>query len=346
MLSCSIGCLARKLLMPISFHRLIRQIAGFTDTLLRRSSTGTAGWLTRCLPILLLSGCAQITHQPTLAGKAWDVRHRRMLTLSEVMRHAAAVDIVLIGETHDNPTHHAIETALLETLSARRAAVLVMEQYDLEQQPALDAIARSRDNPLMRLTALQKLMGTGWEWPGYQPLLAAAVHNNLPVIAANASRANLRQVALQGFDALGPDNAARLGLDTGWSKPQQTLLLGEIAEGHCGSLPAEAVSAIALAQRARDALMADRILAQSAAPIIAVLGRGHVRHDIGVPVYLKRRAENRRFITIGLVEAGDSNVASDYDSSALGVLYDYVVFSAPTPRKSDPCEAFAPASKK
>ena len=332
--------------MPISIHRLIRQFVCFSDGLLRRSSTRATSWITRCLPILLLSGCAQITHQPTLAGTAWDVRHQRMLTLSEVLRHSDAADIVLIGETHDNATHHAIESTLLESLSARRSAVLVMEQYDLEQQPALDAIARSHDDQATRLTALQKFMGTGWEWPGYQPLLAAALRNNLPVIAGNASRATLRQVALQGFDALGPGSASRLGLDTGWSKPQQTLLLGEIAEGHCGSLPAEAVSAIALAQRARDALMADRILAQSAAPVIAILGRGHVRHDIGVPVYLKRRAEDRHFITIGLVEAGDSKVASDYDSSALGVLYDYVVFSAPTLRKSDPCEAFVPASKK
>ena len=332
--------------MPTIFHQVARRIDGLAGWLPRLSSA----WMTRsllcCLPLLLLSGCAQILHQPTLAGTAWDVRQQRNLTLSEVMRQAQAADIVLLGETHDNAAHHAFETALLETLSARRSAVLVLEQYDLEQQSALDRIARSGDDQMARRTALQHLMGAGWEWPGYQPLVAAALRYNVPIVAANASRATLRQVAEQGFDALGRDSASRLGLDTGWNNSQQMLMRGEIAEGHCGSLPAEAVSAIALAQRARDALMADRILAQSTAPVIAVFGRGHVRRDIGVPVYLQQRAGNRRFISIGLVEVGASNVASDYDSSALGVLYDYVVFSAPTPRKVDPCEAFAPASKK
>lgn len=294
------------------------------------------------LSLSLLSGCAQLPARAPLAGMAWDVNRQRLLPVADVLRRTGAADIILLGETHDNPDHHAIETTILDTVAARRPAVLVLEQYDLEQQPALDAIARSDDDHPARLVALQRLMGAGWEWPGYQPLLATAIRRGLPVVAANASRATLRQVSKEGFAALGPGQATRLGLEGGWSAAQQSLLGAEIAEGHCGSLPAPAVAAIALAQRARDAVMADRILAQPSAAVVAILGRGHVRHDLAVPVYLRQRAGNRRFISLGLVETNGSDVPTDYDSSRLGALYDFILFTRPVIRKNDPCVGLTP----
>ena len=294
--------------------------------------------------VLLLAGCAQVPVAPPLAGMAWDVGGQRILPFAEVLQQAGAADIVLLGETHDNPEHHAIELAILDALATMRTGTLVLEQYDLEQQPALDAIARSGDSDMARLAALERLMPAGWEWPGYQPLLATAVRLGLPVVAANASRATLRQVSKEGFAVLGPGRGMQLGLDTDWSPARQSLLSSEIAEGHCGSLPAPAVTAIALAQRARDALMADRILAQPSKPVIAILGRGHVRRDLAVPFYLQQRVGNRRFISVGLVEAGDSAAATDYEKSSLGALYDFIVFTKPVRRKADPCAGFAPAA--
>lgn len=303
-------------------------------------------WLPGCLSLLILGGCAQIPPALPLVGMAWDVNHQRMLPMSEVLQQAGAADIVLLGETHDNSDHHAIEVAFLEALAKNQSPVLVMEQYDLEQQAALDAVAGPEQSEIARLEALQRMMGKGWEWPGYRALLAAAVHRDIPVVAANASRNLLRQVSNQGFTALGPGRSEALQLDTGWSAAQQTLLSSEIADGHCGSLPPEAVAAIALAQRARDAIMADRILAHPTTPVLAILGRGHVRRDLGVPVYLGQRAGNRRFISVGLVETAESAVASDYDNGRLGALYDFVLFTKPLIRKTDPCTAFAPTGGK
>ncbi len=300
--------------------------------------------LAGCVCLSTLSACAQLPAPASLAGMAWNVSQQRMLPVAEVLQQLSAADIVLLGETHDNPDHHAIEATVLDAFAAKGSAVLVLEQYDLEQQSALDAIARSGDGDTVRLAALQRLMGSGWEWPAYQPLLATALHRGLPVVAANASRATLRPVSKEGFAALGPGRATQLGLATGWSAAQQSLLGSEIADGHCGRLPAPAVAAIAIAQRARDALMAERILAQATAPVVAILGRGHVRHDLAVPVYLRQRAGNRRFVSVGLVEAGDSAAAADYDRSSLGALYDFILFTKPVIRKTDPCAGLVPTT--
>lgn len=326
--------------MPSSGVQRFRNVAAFV------CRTPTHRWLPGCLSLLFLSGCAQIPAPSPLAGMAWDVNHQRMLPMSEVLQRASTADIVLLGETHDNPDHHAIEVAFLDALAAKQSPVLVMEQYDLEQQAALDAIARSDQNETTRLEALQRMMGAGWDWPGYRALLATAVHRHIPVVAANASRSLLRHVSTQGFAALGPGRAEALQLDTGWSAAQQTLLSSEIAEGHCGSLPLNAVGTIALAQRARDAIMADRILAQPVAPVLAILGRGHVRNDLGVPIYLRQRAGSRRFVSIGLVEAAESVAASDYDNSRLGALYDFVLFTKPVLGRTDPCATFSPTAGK
>lgn len=295
-----------------------------------------------CWLLFAVGGCAQVPVQAPLAGTAWDVRQQRIVPFSEILQQAGAADIVLLGETHDHPDHHVIETAVLSALVATHTPTVVLEQYDLDQQVALDASAQSAAGEQARLAALQHLMGAGWEWPGYRPLLEIAVHSRLAIVAANAPRAALRQVSKEGFAALGPGRATALGLDTHWSAAQQALLGREIADGHCGTLPPQAVTAIALAQRARDAVMADRILAQTATPVVAILGRGHVRRDLGVPVYFRQRSPDKRVIAIGLVEAARSTAASDYDHSALGELYDFVVFTQPLQREIDPCTAFGP----
>ena len=52
-------------------------------------------------------------------------------------------DVMLVGEQHDDPNTHRLETALLEGLLRRRAALVVsLEMFERDVQPALDALSR------------------------------------------------------------------------------------------------------------------------------------------------------------------------------------------------------------
>ena len=277
----------------------------------------------------------------SLAGKIWQADGRRFTSFDTLLQAARTSDIVLLGETHDSLAHHAVQLKILAGLATTMPApVLVMEQYDLGQQARLDAILHATDTPQQKLDALQALMDPGWDWAGYQPLLATAVQYRLHIVAANIARETLREIGRKGLGALGTGEAARLGLTQDWQPAQQRQLASDVADSHCGALPPAAVIAIALSQRVRDAIMADRLLTAGPGTVVAILGRGHVRRDLAVPLYLAARAPRRTVLAIGLSEIGTTSKPTDYAEGALGRLYDYVVFADAVIRREDPCAQF------
>lgn len=296
----------------------------FTRRLLR------AGLLAAALTVQ--AGCGAIqTAGSGDAGQPWRVSDQRHVPFDELVRQARGADIVLLGETHDNPAHHVTQRRLLESLADRTPA-LVMEQFDLEQQASLDAILRSGGTQQEKLNALKALMKPGWEWSGYEGLLTTALERGLPVLAANISREALREVSRKGVAALGNGASAQLGLDSGWSAAQQASLRQEVEAAHCGMLPEAAVGAMAEAQRVRDAIMADRLLSAPGSAV-AILGRGHVRQDLAVPVYLRQRAPQKKVLSVALAEGALSRNAPQ--------PYDYVVPARAVSRAEDPCAELA-----
>lgn len=289
-----------------------------------------AGLLAACL--LTQAGCGAIeTARSGDAEQPWKVSDRRHVAFSELLRQARGADIVLLGETHDNPAHHATQRRLLESLADRRPA-LVMEQFDLEQQTSLDAILRAGGTQQEKLQALKALMKPGWQWHGYEGLLTTALERGLPVLAANISREALREISRNGVATLGSGASAQLGLDTGWSAAQQASLRREVEDAHCGMLPEAAVGAMVNAQRVRDAIMADRLLSAPGSAV-AILGRGHVRQDLAVPIYLKQRAPQKKVLSVALAEG---ELVRDAPQP-----YDYVIPAKAVSRAEDPCAELA-----
>lgn len=278
--------------------------------------------------LMVQAGCGAVqTAGSGEAGQPWKVSDQRHVAFSELVRQARGADIVLLGETHDNPAHHAAQRRLLESLADRTPA-LVMEQFDLEQQASLDAILRSGGTQREKLKALEALMKPGWQWQGYEGLLTTALERGMPVLAANISREALREVSRNGVATLGNDASAQLGLDTGWSAAQQASLRQEVEDAHCGMLPEAAVGAMVNAQRVRDAIMADRLLS-APGTAVAILGRGHVRQDLAVPIYLKQRAPQKKVLSVALAEG---ELVRDAPQP-----YDYVIPAKAVSRAEDPC---------
>src|SRR5437762_6083180 len=104
-----------------------------------------------------------------LSGKVWDVRQHRFIATSELLGKLAAADFVLLGEVHDNPEHHARQASVLTSLlQAGRRPALVMEQFDRENQPAIDASQAAGADAETVATA-GRLDHNGWRWESYEP---------------------------------------------------------------------------------------------------------------------------------------------------------------------------------
>ncbi len=117
----------------------------------------------------------------------------------------------------------------------------------------------------------------------------------------------------------------------------------EIRNSHCGYAPEERLKTMVTIQRARDARMADRMIA-AARPdgLVLVVGAGHARIDYGIPMYLRTNAREQTLVSLAFLEVqGGKTVPEAY---AVGFArdmlpFDYVWF---TPRRAnlDPCEEF------
>lgn len=301
----------------------------------------------------LLASCAsleqsrdqyQMTHHP-LTGKVWDVAAQRFVEQAVLLQRASGTKFVLLGEIHDNGEHHRIQAMILQMVANGRRPALVMEQYDRNQQGKINAILQSSGGADDKLSDLAGLMRKSWEWRAYAPLVKLALEQNLPVLAANLSRDELRTVSRNGFAALGEGEEQRLALETVWSSARQSQLMNDISQGHCGKVQEHMVTAIAKAQRARDAMMADTLLQSKSAGAVAIIGRGHAQRHMAIPLYLAARAPEATVLSLGIVEIDGPADPAAYARGPLGPLYDYIWFTPRVVRKVDPCDSIPQASK-
>ena len=174
----------------------------------------------------------------------------------------------------------------------------------------------------------------GWDWPLYRPYLELALQYDLPIVAANLSRAQAGQVIRDGYASVFDAAArARLGLER---LPEEFLAAHARAvdDGHCNLLSPESAARLARAQIARDALLAEAIRPHlNGRGVVLLTGNGHARNDIGVPFFLDA-AERARTLTIGLVER-DSG--SPLAGAARQRRFDRH-FVTPAQPRPDPCE--------
>lgn len=252
-----------------------------------------------------------------LHGRIWDVRAQQFITEAVLYQRAAAARYVLLGEKHDNPQHHARQLAVLQGMAVLGAEpVLAMEQMDSEHQAALAQAQSQGVADAEALADAGQLNRKGWRWPMYRDLMAFAAERGWPLRAANLSRAEARQIALGDTTPALPVASAA----------QQAVLEDDVVQGHCGQRPEPArLARTVLAQRARDARMA-QVLDAAGAAVVLIAGSGHVRSDRAVPRYL---AEPARALSVGLVETTDwLATPSQYDLAG----FDLVWFTAPAQR--------------
>ncbi|MFY0562956.1 ChaN family lipoprotein [Archangium lansingense] len=318
-----------------------------------------------CLAFLLVCGCASSpsTHRATpaeprteswrsplhqdhpLAGRIWDVKQGRYVEEPALLAELSQARFVLLGEQHDNPDHHRLQAELVRALTASgRSPVLAFEMLDVEQQSAVDeARARSPGNPdaIAQAVAWEQ---SGWpDWSLYRPIFAVGTERGLRIVGANLPQAQVKELVTRGLDALAPETRARLGLETPLPEDVARAMRAEMHESHCGHLPESMLEPMVLAQRARDAQMADRLRTTASEDgAILITGAGHARTDRGVPAQLVRLAPGLPVRSLAFFEVSpEAREPRDYvpSDSPGGLPYDHVWFT-PAVEREDPCAVF------
>jgi len=234
---------------------------------------------------------------------------------------AAAQDIFVLGELHDNPAHHmeqAQRVALIEPTA------LVFEMLSPEQAAA------SVGADLLDRLALEEALGwDGSGWPDfamYHPVFASAP--GAMIYGAAVPREMLSAAMDEGAETVvaRPDLLPPVS-DAEWAA--RIALQGQV---HCGALPEEMLPGMVEAQRVRDAGFAHVALEafdETGGPVVVITGNGHARTDWGVPAAIARARPDVEVFALGQFEGPVEE----------GAPFDEVVLTEPMER-GDPCEAF------
>jgi len=296
--------------------------------------------------VLLLSMCPahagnMLFADHPLVGKIWDMRSRSFMDEAALSARINASNVLLLGETHDNSQHHDLQQRLLKArIESGERPALMMEQLNAENQPELDtALAGSnRDEVVSSVNGLIKFT----DWQSYSPLLAIAIDNKLPVIAANIPSQRLQPVIWRGYDAYDAKELKRLAVEEVWSEGRQKYLLNHMGGAHCGQIRDDLRAGLTRGQRLRDAFMTDSAVANIGNGVVAIVGRDHARRDIGLPLYFAARAPSAIILSIGFVEVVPEQIApKDYETeSATGDAPYDVIWFTPRAERTNPCANF------
>jgi uncharacterized iron-regulated protein len=295
-----------------------------------------------CTALAACSSPAPI-QAPSAQPRIWDVRAERFVSERQLVADIAAARYRLLGELHDNPAHHDIRARLIRAIANTGARpAVVFEQFDLDHDDALLAAQAARADA-EQLAEAGRLDRGSWKWPLHQPILEAVLSMRLPVRAGNLSRAHLRgdlrAAASTNTDAIW---YARLQA-AGWTETQARILRAEIVESHCGQLPEAIVPRLVLAQRLRDATLAQALVgAATADGAVLIAGNGHVRADIAVPVYLNVAGlpdAGARSVSVGFIEVRPDDERAGFPRQLVADHpgFDYIWVTQPVAR-DEPCE--------
>ncbi len=199
------------------------------------------------------------------------------------------VEIVVLGEVHDNPLHHANQAQIVEAL---KPDALVFEMIEPARALAVTAEIRADADALAGTLAWQE---SGWpDFAMYYPIFAAAPE--AAVFGGAAGRSDVRQAVADGAATVFGDAAALFGLDRALDAAELETRQQLQYDAHCGALPEELLPGMVEAQRLRDAALAKATVAAlaharavSESPqVVVITGNGHAREDWGMPEMLAR----------------------------------------------------------
>jgi len=255
-----------------------------------------------------------------LAFLAWP-----LAAAADVLSSAPAADVLVLGEVHDNPLHHANQAEAVRLFKPR---ALVFEMLTRAQAGRI--LTSNRNNAEQLAELLEWSIG-GWpDFDLYFPIFQAAPRAK--VYGGAMERDVVRRAVKEGAAAAFGPGSERFWLEQPLPEDEQVQREKGQFEAHCNALPEHLLSGMVEAQRLRDAALAEAVLealAKTGGPVAVITGTGHARSDWGVPAALRRADPGVKVFSLGQSESDQIDAA----------LFDQLIVTAPVERE-DPCAAF------
>ncbi len=245
-----------------------------------------------------------------------DMNRGEPVPYEDILEDLAGVRVIYLGECHRLERHHQIQAQILTDLAQRGLPlVLGLEQMESFQQSTLDRYNKGE------IDFDQLVQATRWSerWPNcrqYRPILESARKFGVPILALNARKETIRQVARSGgIDKMNPQARKELPPDIQREDPLYEQLLNLRMMVHIVATP-ERLRPMFEAQISRDEMMASvlcsflRSQRGQGRTAIVLCGSGHVSYGLGMPARVRRRLPGVKDRIILLSESGDVKLST------------------------------------
>lgn len=254
----------------------------------------------------------------TLKGQIFSTDHAKTIKFTDLINQLASADYILLGETHDNPTHHVLQQKILDALirKGNRPAV-VFEMFDREDSGAITTSYRQFPHDADHIATAVAWNKSGWpDWGLYRPIIQTAMDANLPITAGNLSRKDAKEIVLYQLGILQLLNqriASQMGLLKPLGEKSKHTLKEKMHKSHGKHIPSELIPNMIIAQRVRDATLVEAMISGNRGEgSILIAGKEHARTDYGVPFYLRHREPAAKIISL---EFSDTQKSTDRRNS-------------------------------
>ncbi len=217
----------------------------------------------------------------------------------------AQMDVVFLGEEHDNDVGHELQLQLTELLLERRGEVVVsLEMFERDAQDLLDLYLRGAVDEAEMLEGARP-------WPNYQdhyrPVVELAREHGMRVLAANCYRPLAARVAKRGrWSVVGEAwGAASVNCYPGPYRDKFNARMGE----HASDMGAQ-LDLFFAAQCLKDDTMAEsiaRVIAEAGEKpplVVHLCGRFHSDEGLGTVERLRSRMPNIEIGTVTMISGG------------------------------------------
>ena len=236
--------------------------------------------------------------------RAWEIIHVRSgaaVAFDTWMDELADLDVIYLGEEHDNRFHVQAAIKVLEALLAKgRSPVLGIEMFAWDGQQGLERYVSGEAMTKQQFVEESHLKQN---WPGnfeaYEPLIEFARTRHLRVMALNPPLALVRLVSKSGLaEALTNPDLQRWGMRDEFFEEQEEYrdrIVRQLRACHAG-LSDERYESFYEASVFRDEGMAKTIATYlktvgSRRPVVSYTGAGHIQYKLPVPNRVSRRME-------------------------------------------------------
>ncbi len=258
------------------------------------------------LLLLIGSGCAPKPVLVKRGGKIQGLEKRfkpgdivrlpqgEIISFAGLIKSLRERDVVFVGEVHNDPDHHLIQTQILQALALEWGRINVaMEFLPVHTKDAVKRYLTGEINEEEFLKQVNWDKIWGFPYHLYRPMFLVAKREGGQILPINAPNRIVKKVARTGLESLTQDEKRLIAREIDLSHPGHRNYLKEVFESHHhGEI--KDFEYFYQAQCVWEDTMAENIAAWLAADnrcLVVLAGNGHVLNRYGIPDRVLKRVQ-------------------------------------------------------